>query len=106
MTIEERIAEYKRKIAVCDAEERESTNPRTMAAALIYAGIGIAVASLTAHQSIGVTLGIIGVIAGIVWRSDLNAKSLQRSRDCNAHRAALKSLTSDADAHFRTGNLS
>ena len=92
MTTEERIAEYERKIAEGDAEERDSRNAETMAPALIYAGAGIAVASLLAHQTIGLTLGIIGVIAGFVWRKDLNAKSLQRSRDRDGYRAALKSL--------------
>jgi hypothetical protein len=38
MTAEERIAECKRKIAACDAEESESEIPRMMAAALIYGG--------------------------------------------------------------------
>jgi hypothetical protein len=93
MTVEERVAEYERKIAECDAEERQADNPLMMAAALIYAGIGITVASLFAGQNIAVTLGVILVISGVVWRSDLKKKSLWRSRLRDAHRAALESLT-------------
>ena len=96
MTVQERIAELERKIAVCDAEEREADNPRTMAAALIFGGVGVAVAALLANQYIGLTLGIIGVISGFVWRSDLDKKSLWRSRLLDAHRTALKSLIGDS----------
>jgi len=95
MTAEERIAEYERKIAMCDAEEREAENPRTMSGALIYGGVGVSVASLLANQYIGLTLGIIGVISGFVWRSDLNKKSLWRARLRDAHRVAVKSLIDD-----------
>jgi hypothetical protein len=92
MTTEERVAEYERKIAECDAQERDSRNFEMMAPALICAAAGIAVASLLAHQTIGLTLGIIGVIAGIVWREDLKANSLRRTMDCNGYRAALRAL--------------
>jgi hypothetical protein len=95
MTVEERIAEYKRKIAICDTEERESTNPRMMSVMLIVGGIGVTVASLFAYQTIGLTLGIVAVIGGFIWRSDLNRKALWRSRLRDAHLAALKSLTVD-----------
>jgi hypothetical protein len=95
MTVEERIAEYKRKIAICDAEKRESENPRMMSAALIFAGAGVAIASLVAYQTIGLALGIIGLIGGVVWRSDLNTKSLWRGRLRDAYRDALKSLVGD-----------
>ena len=95
MTVEERIAEYERKIAACDAEERESDNARTMSTALIYGGIGISIASLFVNQYIGLTLGIVGIISGFVWRSDLNKKSLWRSRLRDAHQAALESLIGD-----------
>ncbi len=92
MRVEERIAEHKREIDLCDAQERESANPRMMSAALIIAGIGVSVASLIAYETIGLTLGIVGVVGGFVWRSDLNHKALWRSRLRDAHRAALKSL--------------
>jgi hypothetical protein len=93
MTVEERIAEYKRKIAVCDAEDRAAENPRMVASALIYGGAAVGVGSLLANQYIGLTVGIIGAISGFIWRSDLNTKLLWRSRLRDAHRAALKSLT-------------
>jgi hypothetical protein len=95
MTVEERIAEYKRKIAVCDVEEREAENPRMVSAVLIYGGAVVAIGSFFVNQYIGLTLGIIGVISGCLWRSDLNTKSLWRFRLRDAHRAALKSLTGD-----------
>jgi hypothetical protein len=67
MTTEERIAEYEWKIARCDAEERDARNAEMMAPALIYAGAGIAVASLLAHQTIGLTLGSWDLRGGRAW---------------------------------------
>jgi hypothetical protein len=95
MTAEQRIAEYKRKIALCDAEEREATNLRTRANALIYGGAGVTVVSIVADQIIGLPLAIVSVIVGFVWRSNLDKRALWRSRRRDAHWAALKNLTCD-----------
>jgi hypothetical protein len=90
---DDRAVHYRNELAKCDSDDRAAQNAETSAPALILVSAGIAVASFTAHETIGLTLGIIGVIAGIVWRSDLKAKSIARSERRSHIKRALKSLT-------------
>ena len=92
--IEDRTARYRNELAQCDRDDRSAENAEMCAPALIFVSLGIAVASFAAHETIGGTLGIIGVIAGFVWRSDLKAKAIARSERRSYIRRALKSSTS------------
>jgi hypothetical protein len=67
------------ELAQCDRDDRATENAEMCAPALIFGSLGIAVVSFTAHETIGSTLGIIGVIARFVWRPDLKAKAIARS---------------------------
>jgi hypothetical protein len=92
--IEDRTARYRNELAQCDRDDRSAENAEMCAPALIFVSLGIAVASFAAHETIGATLGIIGVIAGFVWRSDLKARAIARSERRSYIRRALKSSTS------------
>jgi hypothetical protein len=91
--IDDRTASYLNELAQCDRDDRAAENAEMCAPALILISLGIAVASFTAHETIGGTLGIIGVIAGFVWRSDLKAKAIARSERRSYIRRALESFT-------------
>jgi hypothetical protein len=71
-------------------------NAEMCAPASILISTAVAVASFTAHETIGLTLGITGVIASFVWRSDLMAKSIARTERRSALRRALNSLIPDS----------
>ena len=91
--IEDRTARYRNELAQCDRDDRSAENAEMCAPALIFVSLGIAVASFAAHETIG-AMGIIGVIAGFVWRSDLKARAIARSERRSYIRRALKSSTS------------
>jgi hypothetical protein len=76
---DDRAGQYRNDLAQCDRDDRAAQNAETSAPALILVSAAVAVASFTARETIGLTLGIIGVAAGLVWRSDLKAKSIARS---------------------------
>jgi len=80
--VDDRASLYRKELAQCDRDDRAAENAETGALALIFVSAGIGVASLVAHETIGLTLGIIGLIAGLVWRSDLKAKSAARLAFC------------------------
>jgi hypothetical protein len=54
------------ELAQCDRDDLAAENAEMRAPALIFISLGIAVASFAAHETIGGTLRIIGVIAGFV----------------------------------------
>jgi hypothetical protein len=93
--IDDRTTDYRNELAQCDRDDRAAENAEMCAPALILVSAAVAVASFTAYQTIGLTLGIIGVIAGFVWRSDLKAKSIARAERRLSLRRALDSLIPD-----------
>jgi hypothetical protein len=90
--IDDRASRYRDEIAQCDEDERSAGNAEMCAPARILVSAGIGVASLVGHEIIGLTLGVIGLIAGFVWRSDLKAKSAARSARRSGIRKALDSI--------------
>jgi hypothetical protein len=88
--IDDRTTDYRDELAQCDRDDRAAENAEMCAPALILVSAAVAVASFTAHQTIGLTLGIIGVIAGFVWRSDLKTKSISRTERRSSLRRALR----------------
>jgi hypothetical protein len=90
--VDDRASLYRNELAQCDRDDRAAENAEMRAPALIFVSAGVGVASLVGHETIGLTLGIIGLIAGIVWRSDLKAKSAARSASRSGIRKALDSL--------------
>jgi hypothetical protein len=90
---DDRTARYRNELAQCDRDDRAAENGEMCAPALILVSAAVAVASFTAHQTIGLTPGIVGVIAGFVWRSDLKARSIARTERRLSLWRALIALT-------------
>jgi hypothetical protein len=90
--IDDRTTGYRNELAQCDRDDRAAENAEMCAPALILISAAVAVASFTAHETIGLTVGMIGAIAGFVWRSDLKAKSIARTERRSSLRRALKTL--------------
>lgn len=90
--IDARASRYREELAQGDREDCAAANAEMSAPALILVSAAVGVASWVAHETIGLTLNIIGLIAGFVWRSDLKAKSAARSARRSDMRKAMDSL--------------